>query len=149
MPRTPPVGRRFKPGQSGNPNGARAHDQDLKRLRRLSAPEVANIGAMILEKDLKGLQEIVLSAQAKLPGGVDNPAYDPTKHTVLQIWFASIAVKAIQKGDPLALTTILNRIVGAVPKEVRLGGIDGEAIKVAPMDPAAVKAELDKLRGEY
>lgn len=109
-------GRDFKPGGVGNPLGGGAHNPELNRVRRMTKEEVSEVGALILSKDLEALQEIVASASNK------NANYDPKKYSVLKIWFASIAVKAIQKGDPLALNAILNRIVGKVPEEIKHTG---------------------------
>ncbi len=102
MPRKPPIGRRFQPGQSGNPKGGAAHNADMKRLRILTKGEVAEIGTMILEGNREALQAI---AQ-------DNSA------SALKIWFASVAVKAINKGDMHALDIMLNRIIGKVKEEI-------------------------------
>lgn len=110
MPRTPPEGRRFKPGQSGNPSGAAAHNKEIKAIRRMTKEDVAEIGALILGGNLEKLKAIKEDTQA----------------SVLKVWFASVAVKAIVKGDPAALNTILNRIIGKVPEELQhSGGVTG------------------------
>lgn len=117
-------GRDFKPGVVTNPLGGGAHNPNLRRVKRLTKEAVAEIGELILNNDLEALQAVVDSA-AKSKGGQPNPTYDPKKHSVLEIWFAAIAVKAIQKGDPLALNAILNRITGKVPEEIKHSGIPG------------------------
>lgn len=102
MPKTPPTSGRFKPGNNMNPLGASAHNKDLKQVRRLTKEQVAEIGSLILEGNLEKLQAIKEQKSA----------------SVLKVWFASVAVKAISKGDAHALTVILDRIVGKVKDEL-------------------------------
>lgn len=120
-------GRDWVPGQVTNPLGGGAHNKDLNKIRHMTKHEVSEIGALILSQDLEALQAIVNESSAK-SGGKPNPNYQPRKHSVLKVWFASIAVKAIQKGDPLALNAILNRIVGKVPEEIKHTGLKPGAV---------------------
>lgn len=118
MPRIPPEGKRFVKGQKGaNPLGAGAHNKDVKHLRRLTQEEVAQLGSMILEHDLTALMAIK----------------DDPKASVLKVWFASIAVKAINRGDAQALTVLLDRIVGKVKEKMEVnhtGNQSGSSAKV-------------------
>lgn len=102
MTRKPPEGKRFKPGQSGNPRGAAAHNQDMKRLRILTKGEVAEVGTMILEGNRDALQAVLTD----------------TSVSTLKLWFASVALKAINKGDMNSLDVLLNRIIGKVKDEI-------------------------------
>lgn len=129
MPKKPPVGRRFQPGQSGNPLGAALHNQELKALRRLTKETVADIGAMILEADLEALQAVAKDKSA----------------TVLRVWFASVAVKAISKGDAMSLNVILNRIVGKVPEEIRHAGEDGGPVRFQNLTPAQALSHAEAI----
>lgn len=125
----PPEGRRFKPGQSGNPRGAGAHNHELKAIRRLTKEDVATVGALILEGNLDRLKEV---------------SKDPNA-SVIKVWFASVAIKAISRGDPSALNIILNRIIGRVPEEIRHTGADGGPMQIANMTPDQAKAEAQAI----
>jgi len=105
MPRKPPEGKRFQKGQSGNPRGAAAHNPALKAVRRMTQDDVAAIGQMIVEGNLAALQAVK----------------DDSSASVLKVWFASVAVKAISRGDAVALNAILDRIVGKTKNQLELG----------------------------
>jgi hypothetical protein len=109
----PGPGRRFKPGQSGNPKGAAAHNKDVKRIRRMTADEVAQMGSLILEGNLAGLVAVK----------------DDKDASVLKVWMASVAIKAINKGDAQALGALLDRITGRLTQPIELGGIPGQPIE--------------------
>jgi len=126
----PPREHQFKPGQSGNPEGARRHNQELKRLRRLSAEEVSAIATMILEHDRKALVELTKKTDA----------------SILQLWFAKIAAKAIDKGDATALSIILDRVCGKAPSKVEISGKDGGPITTSEMTHEERLAEIERLR---
>lgn len=94
----------FKPGQSGNPQGARLHDPELRAVRNLTKKELADIGNLIIKGDHKALRKLAKSESA----------------TVLQRMLASVAVRIIDKGDMGALDILMNRLVGKVKDEVAL-----------------------------
>lgn len=103
-PKKVPEGKRFKKGQSGNPLGAALHNQDLKKVRRLTHEQVAEVGSMILEGNIEGLESIRQNEDS----------------SVLKVWFASVAMKAIMKGDANSLSVVLDRIVGKVKTQVEV-----------------------------
>lgn len=111
MPRKPPRTHGFKPGNKANPLGAGAHNQDLKKVRRLTREMVAELGQLVLEGDLAALQAIK----------------DDPKSTVLKVWFAAIAIKSMTRGDAHAFNIILDRIVGKTKDEITVSAPDGES----------------------
>ena len=124
-------GRDFKKGSSGNPRGGAAHNQELKAVRRMSQTDVAEVGRLILEGNLGKLQAVK----------------DDHDASVLKVWFCSVAIKAISRGDAHALSVILDRIVGKVPAEMNLTGTLEQNHTVA--STSQVKAILMKLEDEY
>lgn len=100
----------YKPGQSGNPEGGRRHNKELRALRKMTKEQVAEIGELILKGNIKKLQAIVDSA-GKM--GKKNKS-------VLITWFAAVAIKAIAKGDARSLDIVLSRIIGKVPESIYL-----------------------------
>lgn len=94
----PPVHTQFKKGQSGNPLGAKLHDPELKRIRKISNEMFQELVDLALSEDLSGLQKIIK---------------DP-KASALKVGVATSLVKAIQKGDWGTLERIVERLVGKV-----------------------------------
>jgi len=117
-------------GQSGNPAGAKAHDPLKRALKRITQPEVHDVMTMILGCDLEGLQAVTKDKSS----------------SVLRVWVASAAVKAINKGDLGALEILLNRLHGKPQERVKLSGsIDSETTKEKV---AALAQELERIRSE-
>lgn len=110
----------WKPGQSGNPNGARAHNKELKRLRNLTTEQVIELGSFLLDHNIIELQAIVNDA-------VNNP---DSEHTSLKIWIAKIVLTAGKKGDAKALDLLLNRIIGKVPDKLNIGDVNSPRVIV-------------------
>lgn len=100
-------GRQFKKGKSGNPLGALAHNQELKKVRRLTNEQVAEVGSIILSHSPKQID-----ALRKKKEGV----------SILQTWIANTAHWANKRGDAYMLNTLLDRISGKIKetKEVKL-----------------------------
>lgn len=108
----------FKKGEpSGNPDGARRHKGLRKKAKDLTRDELKELGDLILMGKLEKLQAIV--DDAKKETGTFR------KHSVLKTWVASVAIKAISKGDMHSLDTLLNRLIGPVPKDVKISNPDG------------------------
>lgn len=117
--------KKIKPGEIRNPLGAGAHNKDLKAIRRLTYDDLADLGSMILAGDLMTLEFVMDDARA----------------TVLHKWFASIALKAIAKGDVAALSVLLDRIVGKTPDRLQLLNGDGKALS-KPFDREAAEERV-------
>lgn len=114
-------GRDFKPGQSGNPLGARLHNPALKAVRRLTQIEIEEVGALVLDGDLERLQAIMKDTTA----------------SALKVLIASCMIKAISKGDASAMNVILDRMVGRVKQVVQVD-----------MSESAKKLNDEQLLGE-
>lgn len=98
----PPVEHQIKKGEVRNPLGAGAHNPVVKALRRMSQDDIAEIGTLIVGGQIDKLKDV---------------AFNP-ESTVLQVWIAAVAIKAIEKGDAQALSIILDRIAGKVKENV-------------------------------
>lgn len=95
-------GKRFKPGESGNPNGRPPTSPEVKALRKLTSEYIEEIGDLILMQDWAKLQEIANSQ--------DVPP--------IQRIYAKALVMAERKGDTAALEQFLNRVVGKVREKL-------------------------------
>lgn len=117
--KAPPRSTWWKPGQSGNPNGGRAHDPALKAVKKMTKEELGKIGQLVLDGDYETLVELAGDREA----------------SVLTQMFASVCLRIINKGDASALDMLLNRIVGKVKDELDVGGT-GLAARVVVTLPA-------------
>lgn len=97
----------IKKGQVLNPEGGRAHNPELRAIKRMTAVEVAEMGSLVLKNDIDSLKKI-----AKEPGA-----------SVLKVMIAAVAVKVIEKGDAHALDILLNRLVGKVKENIEISSI--------------------------
>jgi hypothetical protein len=93
----------FKPGQSGNPEGGKKHNKQIKKIRHLTQDQIAEIGGLLLGGKLSDLQDV---------------AKDP-KSPALKVWFASIIINGIKRGDPNILNAFLDRVVGKVADKIQ------------------------------
>lgn len=134
----PPKTFQFKKGQSGNPLGGKLHNPELRAIKRLSRAEVAEIGTLIVSKNVTKLQAIVKDS-------LKNP---DSKHSALKAWMARIAIRGMAKGDAHAMDVLLNRLIGKVKDEIELTGKEGGPIRqlVGQMTSEERKAELLRLR---
>lgn len=96
----------YQPGQSGNLEGARAHDPVVKAIRRLTRLEIAEIGTLLLEKNIAELQRI---------------AEDPNT-SALKVMVAAVVAKAITKGDAYSMSVVLEQVAGRAPQKVTIDG---------------------------
>ena len=111
----PPKHGQIKKGEVRNPKGAGAHIP--AKVNLLTQKEVQEIGSAILKHDLEGLKEIIDTRET-------------SGRSVIMIWIASIAYRAIIKGEVGALETLLNRFVGKVPDKIAYTDADGEDSKI-------------------
>lgn len=102
MPGNPPEKSRFKKGQSGNPEGARRHNQVIKTIKRLTNKQIEEVGSLLLN----GTKEEFAAL-----------ASDP-KASMLQQWMAKVVLTGTQKSDYKALQSILDRVAGKVKEKV-------------------------------
>lgn len=130
--------RPIKKGQVLNPEGARAHNPDMVRLKRLTNAEVAEIGTLIVLGNEQALSDIILDSEI-----------DPKcQHSALKVWMARIALNGIRRGDGHALDKFLDRVVGKVREKIEISGEDGGPIRnqIIQMTPAERLKELKRLR---
>jgi N-acetylglucosamine kinase-like BadF-type ATPase len=99
---SPPIEHQFKKGSSGNPLGGKLHNQEIRKLKNLTEAELVEVGSLVVKGSIAELQ-----ALSKNPNC-----------TALTAMMASVAAKAINKGDAQALDILLNRIVGKVKDRV-------------------------------
>ncbi len=102
MPKIPPKKNQFKPGQSGNPLGGRAHNPMKKKIKRLTNEEIADLGALLLAKDFDAIDRIA----------------EERKDSALKVWTATLIVKSIKRGDTGAWSLLMDRMAGRVPQKV-------------------------------
>lgn len=101
--------RKWKKGQSGNPLGGKIQNVEKRAIRNLTEQEMIEIGSLVVKGSLAELKEI---------------AKDPNA-SALKCMMAAVAVKTISKGDPYALDTLLNRLVGKPKERIEMTGQDG------------------------
>lgn len=116
MPRRPPTTGQFKPGNTANPLGAGAHNQELKKVRKLSLAEVEEMASLVLDANKQKIQEIIANPDS----------------SALRLMIAAVANKAIA-GDTMAMNAILDRVIGRVAEKVQLTGANDGPITVAPV----------------
>ena len=106
---------RFKPGQSGNPAGRAKDPQELHLIKQLTKREFSLLLNKILQCDPDKLKDF--------------------KGSVLEMWLAAGATKAIKTGDYSRLEFLINRLIGKVPDKLEVSEIDSvsdeELLKMA------------------
>lgn len=107
--------RAFKPGQSGNPNGRPPLPPDLKGARQLNKIELERM-----------LNECIYLSASEIKSQLQDPTTPAIRLIVLKI-----VGEAISKGDEKRLNFLLDRLIGAVKKEIDLGG---EGIEIVIRD---------------
>ncbi len=97
---------KWKPGESGNPNGRPKDPPEVKEIKLLTKQYFKEIGSLIVLGNIDELERI---AQDR-------------KQPVIKVMIAAVAVKAMSKGDMVAIDMLLNRLIGKVKEEVELSG---------------------------
>lgn len=105
----------IKKGEVRNPHGAKTHSPELKQIKRLTEAELIEVGSMVIKGSVDQLRAIAKDGTA----------------SALKCMIAAVAVKTISKGDPHALDTLLNRLVGKVKQEHAIGDANGNALAPA------------------
>jgi len=104
----------------------------LDEIRALTESQLAEVGVLLTQQNRAELE-----ALAKNP---DTP--------ILKLWFASVAVKAISKGDMSALDTLLDRILGRPKASVDVQSsvtVQTNEPALTPIERDARIAELERL----
>jgi hypothetical protein len=117
---------RWKPGQSGNPTGQHIVSKEVLRMQRLTKEELATCASWLVKGNKDDLARIV---------------NDPNS-SIISVMIASLAIRAISKGDFLTFNAILDRVVGKPKEMVELSGKDGGPIvtqRVTEQDLRAIR----------
>lgn len=95
----------WKKGQSGNPEGGRAHDPLVRKVRHLTKQQLAEMGNLVLQNNVVELKRTLKD----------------TRHSsTLKVMLASIMHRVINKGDSAAFDVLLNRLIGKVTDKLEL-----------------------------
>ncbi len=98
--------RPYKKGQSGNPLGGKLHDPAMKAIKRLTKNELIEIGNFVIKGDVAALKAL----------------RKDDKTSVIKAMVASVALKAIAKGDQGAFEALMIRLIGKVKDEIEHTG---------------------------
>lgn len=133
---------RFKPGQSGNPNGRPPVPAEIKEARKMTRAEVEEILNRYLQMDLGELNRKLLKMQA------DVQAQRDTGIPMIEAMILTLTNKALVEGDHVRLDFLLDRIIGPVEKKISV--IDETPRDVIPiaLTPDEKLKMLDRYR-EY
>lgn len=120
----------IKPGQVLNPKGGAAHDQDVRRVRRLTHEEVKQIGT------------VLLTATGEQVVQIANDREEP----VLRRWMAGIIADGVQKKNYKILDEMLNRIIGKPIETVINYNTNKEAVETPEEAELRRKVVEDRLK---
>lgn len=104
----------FQKGQSGNPEGGRKHDPELKKLKNLTQAELIEVGTFIVKGKMSELRALMKNPDT----------------SALQAMVAGLAIKTMSKGDPAAFNALMDRLLGKVKEHIQHSGEIGGAPNV-------------------
>lgn len=110
----------WKKGQSGNPDGGKKHNPELKAIKNLTEKELIEVANMVI----KGTMDELLETRE-----------DP-ESTVLQRMLASVAVRVMKKGDMHAMDILLNRMIGKVKDKIDVNNMNSTPARVIVTMPS-------------
>lgn len=124
----------FKPGQSGNPEGGRAHNPIRRALRNLTVESYREVINLVCTGNPDALRELI---------------EDP-KTSALQVGVGIAFLKAMKAGDYATIERIVERIVGKIPDELNVNSNNRNvnANLSGKLDPGKVKAAIAALEEE-
>lgn len=128
----PPKHSQFKKGQSGNPQGGRAHNPAIRALKKLTDKVFREVIELIHTDNVAAIK--------KLAENPNTPA--------IQAGVAVAFLKAIKSGDYHVIRAVAAEIIGKVPDIVQVqqqGNLEINAT-ITKIDPASLKAAMDKLQ---
>lgn len=102
--RRPPKEHQFCVGKSGNPGGRPKTPDDVLKARKLTRLEFERTANRML-----------FYSKAELKAALDRP-----ECSMVEAIVGSLIVKAVQAGDPVRLTMLLDRLIGKVKDEVEV-----------------------------
>lgn len=107
-----PIGRRFQPGQSGNPKGGKPHPPELKALKKFTQAEFETACGKLFFATVEQLEFV-----AKNP-----------KTPVLEALVAKILQKGIVESSRIELNYFVERFFGKIPEQTHVSGDMNSAI---------------------
>ena len=110
----PPKSTQFKKGQSGNPEGARKHNQDLKKLKACLKREIDETLNLLLQSDIDKLNHLIKSKDSD----------------VLTLALASVLSKSIKKGDWYALKGLFSFVTNNEASRRRIKQLKMQSVEV-------------------
>ena len=116
----------FKPGQKGNPIGARAHNKAVLATRRLTVEVYREVIELVLQGNVADLKEMA-----------ENP-----NTPALQVGVAVAFMKAIKTGDYNVIERIAERIVGKIHDQLNVTSNNNSTLHVGMIDQTKLKAAL-------
>jgi len=122
----------FKPGQTGNPEGARRHNPIAKALKNLTVEAYRDIIKAACCGNLDHLRAMV-----------KNP-----KMSALQVGVAQALAKAIERGDVEVVERLVSRIVGKIPDEINVNATNVNLNAEIDVPAEKVKAAIAKVMGD-
>lgn len=118
--------RPYKKGQSGNPLGGKLHDPAKRALKQLTLQTYREVIELVLTGNVAALKAMVEHP--------DTPA--------IQVGVATSFMKAIKSGDYGIIERIAERIVGEIPKVVKIDSVNNTNLSINPIE---LKLALEKL----
>lgn len=118
----------YKKGQSGNPQGARLHNPEIRRLKNLTEEELLEVGTFIVKSEIGKLKELIK---------------DPST-SALKAMVAGLAIKTITRGDSSAFDALMNRLLGKVKENLNLMAEVNAGISVQLTMPADGSEKKDE-----
>lgn len=123
----------FKKGQSGNPQGGRIHNAEIKRIKNLSEAELVEVASFIINSRINDLK-----AKIKEP-----------ETTTLQGMVIGLALRTASRGDPSAFNALMDRLLGKVKEKVEITSNNTNVTaEVVTYDEDKLKAVLAKIRSD-
>lgn len=98
----PPKKYQFRKGRSGNPEGARKHDQVKKAIKKLTSEELKEV-----------INGLIMGTSADLESDIKSK-----ESPVLVKLVGNALLKASQSGDIKTLEALMDRVIGKVPTKL-------------------------------
>lgn len=125
----PPKQFQWKPGQTGNPDGGRAHNPAIRALRKLTIELYREVIEVVLTGNMWELEAI------------ENDPETPA----IQVGVAKSFRLAITRGDWLMIEQVASRIVGKIPEQLIVESKNLNANINVAIDNEKMKAALKAL----
>lgn len=134
MNKNPNPATRFKKGKSGNPDGARKHNQEKKALKRFTKELYRELIEKAFATSIGEIQELLNDKQRRA-------ALSPMEFTIL-----SALMNGAKKGDPQNAELFATRIIGKIPDIIKVDSVNLNANTEVKFD--RVKDILKKIESE-